>query len=72
MTFQTKSEKWITVAQQLIGNRALAISCPFCGKGTLKVIDVPFSPELQERWISCPDCKEVTALRMSNSAAPKS
>jgi hypothetical protein len=71
VTFQTKAQKWIAVAQQLMGNPALAISCPFCSNGTLKVVDVPFSAELQERWISCPDCKEATALRMSKGANPK-
>jgi transcription elongation factor Elf1 len=67
MSFQSKTEKWIAVAQQLMSDKSKPVHCPFCEKANLKVTDVPLSPQMMERWISCPNCKEATALRMQNA-----
>jgi hypothetical protein len=67
MSFQSKAEKWIAVAQQLMGDKSKPVHCPFCEKANLKVTDVPWSPQMSERWITCPSCKEATAPRMRNA-----
>jgi len=67
MPFQSKAEKWIAVAQQLMSDKSKSVDCPFCEKANLKVTDVPWSAQMSERWITCPNCKEATALRMQNA-----
>ena len=67
MSFQCKAEKWIAVAQKLMGDKSKPVHCPFCDEANLKVTDVPLSPQMSERWITCPNCKEATALRMRNA-----
>jgi transcription elongation factor Elf1 len=67
MSFQSKTEKWITVAQQLMSDLSKPVHCPFCEKANLDVTDVPWSPQMSERWIACPNCKEATALRIRNT-----
>jgi len=60
----TKAEKWIAVAQKLMAKPSEAVLCPFCLASDLEVTDVPFGiSDGPERWISCPFCKETTALR---------
>jgi hypothetical protein len=51
-------------AQQLMGNPRKAVRCPFCATDDLKVVDVPWSAETAERWITCPHCREGMALRI--------
>jgi hypothetical protein len=67
-SFKQGPKKWIAVAQQLMTDSTRTVRYPFCEKATLKLTDMPFSPELLERWISCPHCKETTALRISRKA----
>jgi transcription elongation factor Elf1 len=67
MSFQSKAKKWIAVAQQLMSDRSKPVHCPFCDEANLKVTDVPLSPQMMERWITCPNCTEATALRMRNA-----
>jgi hypothetical protein len=64
VAFQTKAQKWIAIAQQLMGSPSKAVRCPFCEAADLRVIDVPWSAQVAERWITCPGCREATALRI--------
>ena len=61
MSFQSKTEKWIAVAQQLMSDLSKPV------QANLEVTDVPWSPQMSERWIACPNCKEATALRIRNT-----
>jgi hypothetical protein len=69
VAFQTKAEKWIAVAQQLMGDRSKGVRCAFCEAADLKVVDVPWSAAMAQRWITCPHCREATALRIEMGQA---
>ena len=60
------SEAWIEAAERLAIDPSERIPCPACGKGILKVRDVPWQkdPTYFERYLYCENCKSQNVMRM--------
>ena len=57
------TEKWVAVAKQIMGDPKTPVTCPFCQRAILEVKDAVWNDEVFNRWITCPSCKETTALQ---------
>jgi C4-type Zn-finger protein len=56
------SQKWLVAAQQVMADPKKPVTCPFCEAATLQIHDANWQDKVFERWITCPNCKETTAL----------
>lgn len=68
-----KRRLWMEVAQSLIGDPELKVSCPSCMAAFLDVKDVPFDPAVPskggERCLVCRNCGAMDAILLRNPPA---